>query len=117
MNVESYLDKLDYDNFNIESFFSNGGTAMFESEAPLNIENEELLDLSYDNEFRYVNMSPQKVKLLLEVEKDPEEIKAMKLALEAFKKMYGVLWEGVGIDAYRGENIQAREIKELRELL
>lgn len=49
---------------------------------PSSIENKPLLSQEYNNEFRHVNKSPQKIKKLLETESNPEEIKALKLALD-----------------------------------
>lgn len=68
----------------------------------------------YGGEFRYVNLGPQKLRELMAREADPEEKKAMLLALEFWsRKQPGGCEAG---EPYRGEPREAVHAKSMLEL-
>ena len=85
-----------------------------EHEVELEESHEQFIEPEYNGELRYMNKSPMELKRLAETVTDPEELKAIKFALGCQRAKFDA---EVGTEPFRGENLDAREIKKLSELI
>ena len=97
----------------LKSAFPEEDVGKLEGTEPLREDNEQV-DVSWGDQFRYVNLGPTKISAMLQTETDEEERKALEIARRFWimKAPSGPVEAG---EPYRGEAAEARHIGNLSE--
>jgi hypothetical protein len=97
----------------LKSFFPDEADSI-EHEVEIEELQEKYIEPRYDDEFKYMNKSPMELKRLAEAETNPEELKTIQFALSCQRPRMDC---EVGVEPFRGENLDAREIEKLSDLI
>ena len=85
-----------------------------QGEEPFVDTNEELLSQEYGGDLKHVNTPPQEIRRKLQSEKDPEQIRLLKIGLRYWDSKKSDIECG---EPYRGDKAPDRKIKKLSDLI